>query len=228
MLSLFIAGVTLLLILLLGSHWLINADPRTLVRWGKRIALGLGAIVLIVVVASGRAALLAALLPLLLPFLAGRRPVGRFGKSKPTPGQTSQVDTDHLNMTLDHDSGQLDGTVRQGRFAGRQLADLTLDDLRTLLSELQSAGDADSERLLTAYLDRIHPDWRDQHTTPPPSDGPMTADDARAILGVPPHATADDIEAAWRRLMKVAHPDHGGSDALASQINEARRVLLGK
>ena len=35
------------------------------------------------------------------------------------------------------------------------------------------------------------------------------------------------IREAHRRLMRSAHPDHGGSDWLATRINQARDVLLG-
>jgi hypothetical protein len=57
--------------------------------------------------------------------------------------------------------------------------------------------------------------------------GTMTRDEAYQVLGVHPGASEDDIRAAHRRLMRGAHPDSGGSDWLASRINQARDVLLG-
>ena len=54
----------------------------------------------------------------------------------------------------------------------------------------------------------------------------MTVDEAYAILGLARGATADQIKEAHRRLMVKLHPDHGGSDYLATQINRARDVLL--
>lgn len=60
---------------------------------------------------------------------------------------------------------------------------------------------------------------------PPP--GGMTREEAYATLGLAPGASEADIRAAHRRLMKACHPDHGGSDALAARINQAKDVLLG-
>ena len=54
----------------------------------------------------------------------------------------------------------------------------------------------------------------------------MTVDEAYAILGLAPGATPEQIKEAHHRLMIKLHPDHGGSDYLATQINRARDVLL--
>jgi hypothetical protein len=67
------------------------------------------------------------------------------------------------------------------------------------------------------------------YTRPPPAApaGGMTIAEARDILGVAPGASRPEIEAAFRRLMLRAHPDHGGSAGLAARINAARDRLLG-
>lgn len=62
---------------------------------------------------------------------------------------------------------------------------------------------------------------------PPPRGGGMTRAEAAQVLGVAPGAGEAEIVAAHRRLMRAAHPDAGGSDWLASRINQARDVLLG-
>ncbi len=62
---------------------------------------------------------------------------------------------------------------------------------------------------------------------PPASGGRMTRNEAFDVLGLQPDAPEEAVRAAHRRLMRSAHPDHGGSDWLASRINQARDVLLG-
>ena len=49
---------------------------------------------------------------------------------------------------------------------------------------------------------------------------------ARALLGLSPDADPDAIRAAHRRLIASVHPDKGGTEALAAQINAARDLLL--
>lgn len=59
-----------------------------------------------------------------------------------------------------------------------------------------------------------------------PSDGAMSTEAARAMLGVGPQAGAAEIHAAYTRLMRMAHPDQGGTTGLATQLNLARDRLL--
>ncbi len=54
----------------------------------------------------------------------------------------------------------------------------------------------------------------------------MSRDEALRVLGLKSNATADDVKAAHRRLLKDFHPDKGGTDYLAAKINEAKDVLL--
>lgn len=61
---------------------------------------------------------------------------------------------------------------------------------------------------------------------PPPE--PLSVAQARAILGVRQGATVEEIRLAYTRLMRQAHPDHGGSDSRAADLNSARDRLLGR
>jgi flagellar biosynthesis component FlhA len=55
----------------------------------------------------------------------------------------------------------------------------------------------------------------------------MSKQQAADILGVDLSAQSDDVRMAHKRLIQKLHPDRGGSDALAKQINLAKDVLLG-
>ena len=61
---------------------------------------------------------------------------------------------------------------------------------------------------------------------PPRRQSGMTVDEAYQVLGLHPGATEAEIREAHHRLMRSAHPDSGGSDWLATRINQARDVLL--
>lgn len=63
---------------------------------------------------------------------------------------------------------------------------------------------------------------------PPPSAGRMSTAEARRILGVEEGASREEIQAAYTRLMRLAHPDKGGTAGLAAQLNAARERLLQK
>src|SRR5262249_39909303 len=61
---------------------------------------------------------------------------------------------------------------------------------------------------------------------PPPM--AMTAQKARALLGVGANASAPEIQAAYLRLIRTVHPDRGGTSGLAAELNAARDRLLGR
>ena len=61
---------------------------------------------------------------------------------------------------------------------------------------------------------------------PRPGRSGKTREEALAVLGLRAGASEDDIRAAHKRLMRMAHPDNGGSDWLASRLNQARDTLV--
>lgn len=58
------------------------------------------------------------------------------------------------------------------------------------------------------------------------NDSDMTKDEAFAVLGLDSSATEEDIVMAHRRLIQKLHPDTGGNEYLATQLNLAKDVLL--
>jgi len=166
--------------------------------------------------------------------LATGAPLG--GTASP-PGQRSTIRTRFLEMTLDHETGEMDGLILAGDQQGRQLSALRLDQLLRLL-ERYRREDGQSAALLEAYLDRTQGgDWRQAAPDgaagaggggAAAASGPMNRAEALAVLGLAPDADAAAIREAHRRLMQRLHPDRGGSDYLAAKLNEAKRVLLGE
>ncbi len=80
--------------------------------------------------------------------------------------------------------------------------------------------------LLWSWILEGRPMSRTARPQPPPRAGAMTRAEAFEVLGLPPGASSEGIQAAYLRLMRAAHPDQGGSDWLAARINQARDVLL--
>lgn len=220
-----IAVIALFVIIVLLLPRLANANPATLTRAGRGTISG-------VVFAMAAFFALRGLLPVAVPlFLFGLFLLGAqrgFNRTSKSPGQKSSVRTSVLDMWLNHDDGGMDGTVLAGQYTGRQLSELELADLLQLLGECVSAGDQ-SEALLMAYLDRVHPQWREQAGSAGGNQatGTMSRKDALDILGLKEGATEKDIRAAYRRMMKKHHPDSGGSAYLAARINEANDLLTG-
>nr|WP_301289361.1 DnaJ domain-containing protein [Natronocella acetinitrilica] len=126
----------------------------------------------------------------------------------------------YIQLWLEEDSGRMDGDVLRGNWRGWRLSRLSLGELEAILAVCERE-DANSAALLKAYLERNH-----GRNTGPTSTA-MSEAEARAILGVAQDADAETITQAHRRLIQRLHPDRGGSDALASRVNAAKRVLLG-
>jgi hypothetical protein len=136
-------------------------------------------------------------------------------------------------LELSAAGAKLDGKVLAGRFQGRPLSSLSVEEVKSLFAEFRS--DAETCALVQAYLDRRHPRWREDlkgdtafRESRPARPGTMTDQEAYEILGLQPGAGSAEVMTAYRRLMKAVHPDAGGSVFLAAKVNEARDRLVGK
>lgn len=250
MLYAFLLGLALLVGLMLMGNWFTQVDPRVLKRVLLRGLFGLIVVAALGLLVTGRLAWALAALAALAPWgirllrlvILGRmarqafsgmfgNPFGGLGSGSPGGG-TSQASSRVLDMTLNLEDGSMSGRVKEGRFAGRSLDSLSDDEALELWHEV--CDDADSLRLLEAWLDRTRPQWReqaeaeDQSPGPASHGGPLTRREALEILGLQEGATAEQIKAAHRRLMVQVHPDRGGSTWMAAKLNEARQLLLGE
>ncbi len=243
-------GLLLIVLIIIGViawFWL-RSLPTSQRRPALVKLLLLGVVLAVIVLAlSGRFYLVLALLAGLLPFIKRLVPgliMGRVlrgmkmpgGRAQPSPGNQSKVTSQVLEMTLDHDSGDMTGQVLSGPLAGRLLGELGESEFIQLLQYCRQT-DEDSARLLESYLDRRFGDsWRDdapdangaadQGGAHAHSGGPLTEQEALDVLGLKSGASREDIIEAHRRMMQKMHPDRGGSDYLAALINQAKDVLL--
>lgn len=230
-------------------NWLLREDPKKVARYLRRGALWFGVILVILLAATGRLnpvfAAVAAAVPFLGRLLQALRYVPLLSQlftvyqnaqassagtqGGPTAGRTSRVQSKFLSMTLEHDTGGMDGEILAGEHAGRKLSELGIGELRSLLDDYRRLDD-ESAALLEAYLDRVHGDeWQDTAGgggAAAVGGGPMDEQEAREILGVGEGATPEEVVAAHRKLMQKMHPDRGGSTYLAAKINQAKDTLL--
>ena len=232
-----IAGVVAVVLLYLLLQMFRAANPVVLARGIKIVG---GVVALAVAAFTGLRGDLAVAIPLGIfgagllgwsPFGPGGFSIGGIfgGGGQRSAGQASRVRSQFLDMSLDHDSGELSGRIVDGPNAGRSLDEFDLPQL----IEMTTGFDAESVALLESYLDRRFPAWRQnaqgdaaggQRRTA--ASGKMTDEEAYQILGLQPGAGRDDISRAHRALMKKLHPDQGGSTYLAARVNEAKDTLL--
>lgn len=217
-----------------------KANPALLLKYGRKAggvaAMGVAALLLLrgridaAIALGGAGAWLLGMRGFAIPGFSQR--------TQATPGTTSRVRSAVLDMALDHDTGVLTGRVLAGPYEGRELDSLDEAALAAV-AELCRTSDEDGLKLLEAYLDRRFPRWREaaqgdadlgarQQGTGPARSSGMTEQEAYEVLGLAPGATEEEIRNAHRALMKKLHPDQGGSTYLATRVNQAKDVLLGR
>jgi len=199
--ALIISGVVVLMIILALSgrlHWLIAS---------------IGALLPLI---PRAAKLLLGMWPTILPYFR------RYQQNRQANMQTRFV-----KLQIDMLNGELQGEVLEGKFKNQKLQLMNLVQLMQLLDECKQE-DAESAALLTAYLKRVHPEWAQAGESAEYSAtaSGMSEQQARDILGVSEGASKKEIIKAHKHLMQKIHPDRGGSDYLAQQVNQAKSTLL--
>jgi hypothetical protein len=195
-----------------SGFWAVLGISILLVYTGRMHWLGAGLAALVPLV-KGLIALSFRALPLM-------RILRRF---KTTP---SQFRTRSLVVTINFSSGQMDGEILVGEHAGKQLSQLSKEQLKAFAEELKGS-DRESSVLLQAYLLRSGTQgFQGTEDFTPSGFADLSKDEAYSVLGLEPGASEQDIIKAHKRLMQRMHPDRGGSDYLAAKINSAKDKLI--
>src|ERR1700736_6227794 len=139
-----IAGIVAVVLLYSLLQMFRAANPVILAR---AIKIGGGVVALAVAVFTGIKGELAVAIPLGIfgAGLLGWSPFGASGfaefggifsgsSSQRSQGQTSKVRSQFLDMTLDHDSGELSGEIVAGPYAGHPLGEFALRHLTAMVS----------------------------------------------------------------------------------------------
>ena len=241
-----IAAVFILIVILRNFY---KQSPQKFEQFIKKFGIAILIGVLLFLLVTGRMHWLFGLVAAAIPFLKRLLPLIRYvpllkglytryqtnkgNSAGPTTGQTSSVQARYIRMSLDHDSGEMNGEILEGTLTGSRLSDLSLEQLLELFQHWQA--DNESVALLNAYLDRMHPDWQAHAAegvggdrNAPVDGGRMTSEEALQILGLEQGATEEDIILAHKRLIQKLHPDRGGSSYLAAKINLAKEFLLNR
>ena len=224
-----------------GLWWFLNRSGRVSKAQQKQMLLKfflyMLAGALLFMVLTGRAHWLFAIIGAAIPWLqrlavlrqlwnSFKRPV----RNTPSSSGESTVTSEFLEMRLDHETAEMDGRILKGQYQGALLSELELSQLQALWPQYSS--DSDSQNLLQAYLEfRFPGKWQDGISS---GDGrqvstnsnEMDRQQALAILGLDEGANKKDIIKAHKRLMQKLHPDTGGSEYLATKINQAKDFLL--
>ncbi len=235
-----------LILLLLGGilfwwHWENTPDPEERKKLLQKTLIGGLIVIAVLLVAAGRmhwlgavfAGMLAFLkqgLSLLIRFFPVLTHLYRTHAPAARPPDSSTVNTDLIEMTLDHDSGRLSGRVLSGEYKGRSLDDLSDEDLAGLYAWCKQV-DMDSARLLESYLaarfdESPGAETGTQDRSDIASTEDMTVREAIQVLGLSATPTEAEITKAYRKVMQQLHPDRGGNEYFAAKANQAREVLI--
>lgn len=137
-------------------------------------------------------------------------------------GGKAHFSTEYLDLEIDIPNKAVHGRILKGLHEGKHFHELTREQLAELAQYYQNR-DKKSYFFVRAAEKGFHeqsgaqqqPDFQDPDRQ-----------EALQILGLKESPSREEIIAAHRRLINKLHPDRGGSDFLASRVNQARDALL--
>lgn len=135
-------------------------------------------------------------------------------------GGKAHFTTEYLDLEIDVANKAVRGKVIKGLYEGQNFADLSAEQLAKLAEYYH-----DRDKKSHFFVRAAQKGFQDQTAQQPDLQDPDRKE-ALQILGLNDNPSEDDIITAHRRLINKLHPDRGGSDFLASRVNQARDVLL--
>lgn len=149
-----------------------------------------------------------------------------FSMSRKHNFSTPQFKTRFLNVRLKVGDGiALDGQVIEGLHAGKELGQLSQDELVELANDYKDKCKRSYYLILVALQKAGPTQYQKQHFEDSSS---VSREEAIQILGLSPDFTEEEVKLAHKKLIQKLHPDKGGNAWLAARINLAKATLLGK
>jgi hypothetical protein len=157
-------------------------------------------------------------------------PAMPFARRRPEPPRAAAAARPRVRLepsveTWTDAQGETQGRVLRGPCRGRRLDELSREDCDRQAGYCREHDPA-SALAMESYI-RFRFGAQRRYEPPPPPQGGMTRAAALAELGLREGASEADIHAAYRTMIKLHHPDHGGSHAKAARINQAKAALEG-
>ncbi len=211
-----VLGLSVLATLAKFLDWFIHSDPRTMVRttrWALMLLLVACIPLLVVAIANQQwsfAMLVGAgmlVVPTLLKWrtmFAPLRAAFDYFRPKPKPFDMEIWDTSAADDPE---------TVR--RAAAILEAYVSKASVMALRDERSGSSGPESSQ------ERRHGERGQERST-------MSRGEALEVLDLEPGADEAEIRSAHKRLLRLVHPDHGGSAYLAKRVYQARDTLLGR
>ncbi len=120
-------------------------------------------------------------------------------------------------------AGETRGRVRRGPCIGLRLEEMSREEC-----EAQAAYARQHDPPAAVALESfIRHRFGHQRRFDPSEEEGLTRAQAFAELGLREGASEADIHSAYRKLIMKHHPDHGGSNAKAARLNQAKDLLAG-
>ena len=153
----------------------------------------------------------------MLPFLRFMKSSGSFANP--------QFKTEHIVVHINFNNNQMSGKILTGKYAGISLNELNAEQF-TELEAIYKAENIRSYYILLAFKKTTEHFSKQHSSDDRPINTDMSVEDAQQILGIDDELSIDNVKKAHRQLMQKLHPDHGGNVFLASQVNNAKDVLM--